>query len=230
MTDRPIIFSAPMIRALLEGRKTQTRRLLKPQFPDAVNRVGHTCFTPDRHISGRGSHAGVEWFRKLPFAPGDRLWVRETFARAWETDGSGNPAAAEKTYYRADGEPFDSYEMPDGSVRAGIPWKSPIHMPRWASRLTLTVTDVRVQRLQEISEEDAVAEGVGLYVPGHGFITESELRADPGYSNFLAPRMGFEAVWSEIHGPDAWDANPWVAAIGFTVHRCNIDRMGNDRT
>jgi hypothetical protein len=103
--------------------------------------------------------------------------------------------------------------------------KPSIHMPRWASRLTLTVTDARVQRLQEISEADAVAEGAGFYVPGHGFITEADLRADPGYSNFLAPRMGFEAIWASIHGPDAWDANPWVAALTFTVHRCNIDQM-----
>lgn len=213
MTYRPIIFSAPMIRALLEGRKTQTRRLLKPKFPDAVNRVCYTCFTPDRHISGRGSQAGVEWFRKLPFAPGDRLWVRETFARAWETDGSGNPATAETTYYRADGEPFDSYEMPDGSVRDGIPWKSPIHMPRWASRLTLTVTDVRVQRLQEISEADAQAEGAKPFTGAEqSYVTD------------------FRRIWNSIHGPDAWDANPWVAAISFTAHRCNIDRMGNDKT
>ena len=93
-------------------------------------------------------------------------------------------------------------------VRTGGKWKSPIHMPRWASRLTLVVTDVRVQRLHSINEADAIREGVTL-------IEES----------LENPRDAFVLLWNSIHGPEAWALNPWVAALTFTVHRCNIDQM-----
>ncbi len=88
-------------------------------------------------------------------------------------------------------------------------------MPRWASRLTLTVTDVRVQRLQEISEEDALTQKAFRYEAADA----CALRVAA-----ILPRA-FRDLWNSIHGPDAWDANPWVAAISFTVHRCNIDTM-----
>lgn len=218
MSDRPISFSAPMVLALLDGRKTQTRRVLK-DGPDGY-----------WHVDPNPRGEGLAWVApegapsipiKLPYGPGDRLWVRE----AWADDAEAQFEPQKRgTYYRADP---DAEDIAEGNRSCGIPhdWRPSIHMARWRSRLTLTVTDVRVQRLHEISEADARAEGTGLYVPGHGFITESDLHADPGYSNFLAPRMGFEAIWSEIYGPNAWDQNPWVVALTFDVHRCNIDHM-----
>lgn len=204
MTDRPIIFSAPMIRALLDGRKTQDRRVLKPQpFPCAD---GWGCV--DRN------GAPQKWLPCLPklhpYAPGDRLWVRE----AWRVDAEWDDCpprefdGADAIHYEADseqrlhlwGNPFTPGRL-----------RSPIHMSRWASRLTLLVTEVRVQRLQDISAEDVTAEGI------------------PFESDALAPYewsvSRFADIWNSIHGPDAWDANPWVAAISFTVHRCNIDTM-----
>lgn len=199
MTDRPIIFSGPMVRALLDGRKTQTRRVLKPQPPEwvsglmqpyryprtEVDRYGEEY--PGKEIFGACTPDG-EWGVEIQFEPGDRLWVRETWRSA-----SMRP---DDVIYRADAE----------SV---IAWRSPIHMPRWASRLTLAVTDVRVQRLHEISRGDATDEG----------------RPFPNMAAGPDPRDWFSGLWNDIHGPDAWAANPWVAAISFTVHRCNIDAM-----
>ena len=202
MTDRPIIFSAPMIRALLDGRKTQTRRVLKPQpFPCAD---GWGCV--DRN------GAPQKWLPCLPklhpYTPGDRLWVKE--AHAFDIEAN-TVDEREIIWYRAT-QHVDE-----------VHWRSPIHMPRWASRLTLHVTDVRVQRLQEIGFDDCRAEG-----------------ADPLWREYIHPQQcpeprcdgvhygekwHFRSIWNGIHGPDAWDANPWVAAISFTARRCNIDTM-----
>lgn len=211
MPERPIIFSGPMVLAVLEGRKTQTRRVLNPQ-PETR-----------RFCTACGLHEG-EWAAceapecgdltepqpvslRLPYAVGDRLWVRERFSgphdyekerwppRAWFT---GDPI-----WYWADGNPV------------GGDWTRPkpsIHMPRWASRITLEVTDVRVQRLQEISEEDAVAEGFGkpfvvLPDPEDGRLEE--------WPAFASPRKCFAHYWGHLHGPGSWETNPWVVAIGF---------------
>lgn len=199
MTDKPIIFSAPMIRALLGGRKSQTRRVLKPQpFP-----VGGPFYRPHpvtdprqwHSVSARGFIVNIQ---TLPYAPGDRLWVRE----ACHIDG-------DQTTYRAD--------MPAGCDTRGWGWKTSIFMPRWASRLTLTVTDVRVQRVREISEADAAAEGAD-------YRTERGKAEIPG----LTAKAQFEVIWDDINGERGfgWDANPWVVALTFDVHRCNIDDMG----
>jgi hypothetical protein len=201
MTERPIIFSAPMVRAILEGRKTQTRRVLKPQ-PSQVS----------------GSNVWFDWQPgkepPKPYCkPGDMLWVRETIElRKLPGNIFYSPV------YRADGA-----HVMDGAHRASNHEfmrhlvHSPIHMPRWASRITLIVEDVRVQRLQDISEEDAMAEGVDAYLPGHGCATEVEARAlrAEGYPYSPSYRDGFGVLWTTIHGPGAWDANPWVAAITF---------------
>lgn len=192
MTDKPIIFSAPMVRALLAGTKTQTRRVLKPQpvwdngALGIEDKAGRWIFCANTE---RGFAEGLPRSRfKMPYAPGDRLWVRE----AWASDGMVGVR-----YYATD----DVHELRRK--------RSPIHMPRWASRLTLLVTDVRVQRLQEISRGDAMEEGCPF----------ANMADGPN------PRDWYRDIWNSIHGPDAWDANPWVAAISFTVHRCNIDTM-----
>ena len=141
---------------------------------------------------------------KIPYAVGDRLWVRETWAMACELDGNDQPASEMRTCYRADGEPFDRWLDPDtGEWRDGIKWRSPIHMPRWASRITLTVTAVKVERVQDISRDDVIAEGCAEYegYPVSGMVA--------GY------HQPFAQLWNTIHGPDAWDRNDWVQAISF---------------
>ena len=201
MTDKPIIFSAPMVRALIEGRKTQTRRVLKPQ---PVPCLSWSPPPPGTYPSAKG------WSR-IPYAPGDRLWVKEavTWVSAWGWR------------YRADNDDL-SEKREQGEVGR---WRSPIHMPRWASRLTLTVTDVRVQRLRDISEADAVAEGVERLVGSKGPNHFSRQICGKWSGSFNAPTAQevYANLWNSIHGPDAWERNPWVAAYTFTVQRGNID-------
>jgi len=183
MTARPILFSAPMIRALLEGRKTQTRRVLKPQ--------------PDRTSDPSGMGRLQE---KRPYALGDRLYVKER--AAW--------LSRQGWRYMADND-----DLTDAIDQGELgKWCSPIHMPRRASRLTLVVTDVRVQRLQDISGKDAIAEGCAGWA-----MADYESRTPVGE---------FRDIWNSLHGLDAWDQNPWVCALTFTVHRCNIDQMEGD--
>lgn len=186
--ERPILFSGPMVRAILEGRKTQTRRLLKPQPPEDVGELVVDFYHPtivvkDEEQPGERTFgvfsADGEWAQKCPYgAPGDRLWVRETW-REVQSDTSTS------LYYRADEEWHE---------KAG--WRPSIHMPRWASRITLEATDVRVQRLQDISEEDAKAEGA------------DDIR-------YRTAKECFSDLWDSIHGDGAWAANPWVWAITF---------------
>ena len=193
MADRPIICSAPMVQALLAGRKTMTRRVLKPQ-PGFTGKMWH--------IAGRGGGCFVSEETEIadaaldhiPFAIGDRLWCRE--AHWFTDDGDSVPVAGNE------------------QASEGEQLRSPIHMPRWASRLTLVVTDVRVQRVQDISEDDAIAEGIEATR-----VTEAEILAMP----LALP--GFRSLWNRIHGPDAWERNDWVAAVTFTTHQCNIDQM-----
>ena len=203
MTDRPIIFSAPMVRALLDGRKTMTRRLAWiGGGPTVVVSCG------DTHGISRGRHSSP-WQR---VKPGDRLWVREAWSSlprtAYHLPKTVDPSDADMAaYYRAD---FD---------RSGRPiWRPSIHMPRWASRLTLIVTATKIERLQKICEADARAEGVEPQI----------MHATFGYG---APNSGdahdyargFADLWDEINGPGSWYANPEIVAITFRVVRSNID-------
>ncbi len=199
MTDRPIIFSAPMVNAILSGRKSMTRRILKPPY-GTLEYLGNGNWKP----------ICTRFFR------GDRLWCREGLVCATENMGEF-ASFADVVCYAEDGSTaLRDYQM------VKWPWKRETlnarFMPRWASRLTLIVTDVRVQRLQDISNEDAIAEGTEPH--GHAFT---------GYGKqsdvWMAPYYNFAILWTSIHGPDAWDANPWVAAISFETHKCNIDQM-----
>lgn len=196
MTDKPILFSAPMVRALLEGRKTQTRRILNPQPGDDIDNAGD-CETIIDMATGQEIHAR--------FAVGDRLYVREEWftTPAYDDLAPSEMGGDEPLRYKADDATFNWTEADGSRVgrrRAGM------HMPRWASRLTLTVTEVRVERLQECSEVDAVQEGVTL-------IDES----------CEDPVEAYAALWNSINGAGAWEANPWVAAVTFTVEQRNID-------
>lgn len=215
MTDRPIIFNGAMVRALLTGTKTQTRRIAKIT---AVMGNKVAIESPDeklieledgefrRGIFHYESTSALSGPYRLPYAVGDRLWVREAFAvLADKPRGSW--------IYRADSE-----EARSAGPRVDVRWKPSIHMPRWASRLTLPVTDVRVQRLQQISEEDAIAEGA----PCCTMDDDGRFYEDADRGN---RRLGFAGLWDSLHGSGAWDANPWIVALTFEVERSNIDEV-----
>lgn len=186
--ERPIIFAAESVRAILEGRKTQTRRIVKGC---ALKWLGPSMFVPEYVANPENS--------LCPYGvPGDRLWVREAFRQG---DGSMS------VHYRAD---------PDEV--SGGPWRPSIHMPRWASRLTLEIMEVRVQRLQEISEEDARAEGVQA-LPLQGPYAGRWWTADVSAGLRLHGRsaeQAFNLAWESINWKRApWASNPWVWAIAF---------------
>jgi len=210
MADKGIIFSAPMVRALLDGTKTQTRRLYKARFGmgEPVNLKDHGI----GDYSGRtndpaswgfpcaedgGDMPLSSWPETSGYAPADRLYVRE----AWRVSSAQNDLAGSNlpggltVEYPADGSGYL-----DGRYRHAR------FMPRQFSRLTLTVTDVRVQRLREISEADAIAEGV-------------EMVARRNY------RDGYAVLWNSLHTEpgETWEANPWIVAVSFDVGKHNID-------
>lgn len=190
MKERPILFSGDMVRALLAGRKTQTRRVVKPQ-PECLRDVQALQFhvaTGEPLAIGKGCPYG---------APGDRLWVRETHL-----------PTASGVYYRADFSEFEA--AGHGAMYGG--WKPSIHMPRWASRLTLEIVAVRVERLQDISEADARAEG--LY--SNPKYTHAVLYTWDGVQgNSNNPRYAYQLLWESIKGPGSWALNPWVWVIEF---------------
>lgn len=212
---KPILFSAPMVRALLAGTKTQTRRIIT-QRGNAPSLFDGTW--SDSYVLDPGNASWRE--RGVRIQPGDRLWVREAWAPldALTHGDPGVTALADRGFYRADNSTMD------GEISR---WRPSIHLPRWASRLTLIVTDVRVQRLQNISEEDARAEGCDQALADA--IMEPEELAVFAATHILAPRARariiFETLWEQINGAGSWAANPWVAAYTFTVHHQNIDAL-----
>lgn len=213
MTSKPILFSGPMVRAILDERKHQTRRVLKPQPVDPWYWPGDEVDPEsgwfDRLEQGRepcGAPAR-EYTPpiKLPYALGDLLWCRETWVHTgdgvWTVSDAMRWPGRSLIKYRADGEaPSDQ-------------WFPSIHMPRWASRLTLEVTDVRIERIQQISEVDAFAEGC------HGLVD--------GLPHRTGCRRNFAKLWDSLNAKRGygWDANPWVCAVTFKAHHCNVDAM-----
>lgn len=180
MKDRPIIFSGAMVRAILDGTKTQTRRVIR--LGRGVSILG------DGNLAQRDDH-------RCPYGePGDRLWVKETHQIRQRVIGSRLTARTETwVNYRADAENVER-------------WRPSIYMPRWASRITLELTDVRVQRVQSISEEDARAEGAPALAEG----------VDDAAAFGLRHTVGFARLWDSINLDRApWAANPWVWALTF---------------
>jgi hypothetical protein len=234
--ERPILFSVPMVRALLEGRKTQTRRAIKTFRCGGLDNCVRlsTGGYAELQDEGLGYHpVGTEW--KLapserindwcPYgSPGERLWVRETYA-IMSTDGHTASVAyrermpAGKTLADTDGG-LDLIELStDELIWAdahidGERWRPSIFMPRWASRITLEITEVRVQRLQEITEDDAKAEGAEWY----GF-ADLKPNGDLRDGESVAYRAGFHDLWQSINGEESWKSNPWVWAITFKAVR-----------
>lgn len=233
MKERPILMSAPMIRATLSGSKTQTRRVVKQD----LQRLGDGDWYAFDHkginyrVNARHTTVAA-WAHLLQFCPyghpGDRLWVREAFRFLDSFDGdspntvgdrcliAGYPKPWAPTHYEADGwrDNWMNVGTSPGSVTAGK-LRPGIHMPRWASRITLEIVSVRVERLQDISEEDAAAEGVYREpedeIPFNG----------PWYINagdsqgYATAKSCYEALWDSINSEGSWEKNPWVWVIEF---------------
>jgi hypothetical protein len=223
LRQRPILFSGPMVRALLSGTKTQTRRIVKPQPHHGP--VGEMVHLGDGGWAMDDGDLSGHW--QCPYGvPGDLLIVRETF-RLPDTFDPHSPAAA-KLMVGSDRSPNVFY-LADSSVRSagsytGSPGKTrvSIHMPRWASRLTLEITDVRVERLQDISEADAVAEGVSNSMDACGRMFWT---APPSDDFINSARFAYLRLWDAINGDGSAAANPWVWAVSFKVHAANVDQM-----
>lgn len=218
MADKGIIFSAPMVRALLAGSKTQTRRLIKPQ---------------PLFLSGLGKriYADQDWKKSwngtcdddLPYATGDRLYVRESYWQRghWQPVPGQRTKAGQQKWAFVPADSVIRFDQP-ADFRLGRHHKDPAtviwhkrlgrFMPRELSRLWLNVTDVRVQRLQDISAADAMAEGIDSAAIAH----------------FGDPVRAYAALWNSLHGAEneqSWEANPWIVAISFGVNRGNIDQF-----
>ncbi|HYE17982.1 MAG TPA: hypothetical protein VEA69_06040 [Tepidisphaeraceae bacterium] len=219
--ERPILFSGEMVRAILAGRKTQTRRIVKPQPFPADRGPGALIPTHEGDwiwpYPGGGPSFRVSckpngpdgWNEFCPYGRvGDRLWVREKFTLPpGEKTSKWTQRAQDGVNYAANGDFYD-----DGRIV-----RSSIHMPRWASRLTLEVTDVRVQRVREISEGDAIAEGM-KFLGGMADNYDEAPWADPGDPAEFAwrwARGAFAAAWKRINGDGSWESNPFVWAITF---------------
>lgn len=215
MTDRPILFSGPMVRALLDGRKTQTRRVHFTQDPEFRRTCDEGC---DSRLAGMcllpKAACGRRRVTDARIAVGDRLWVRE----AWRSSSAHNDLAprdiplGDRVEYAADPE----------RIVTGKPRPS-MFMPRWASRLTLLVSEVRVERLQNISEADARAEGFPISAAGTPY-TSPPPKADSwqGYAT-----ASFFLTWNALNSARGYgvEANPWVVAVTFDVVEANIDTL-----
>jgi hypothetical protein len=219
--ERPILFSAPMVRAIREGRKTVTRRIVKP-WQEPKREDDGTWFAVaqrDRRygFGVSGDDAG-ECARALaqsgccPYgSAGERLWVRETHfindyreAKVPEAERVGT-----EIVYRAD--PLPCWEGEESEIR----WRPSIFMPRWASRILLEITDVRVEQLQDISDSQIKCEGIDLDA-----LTDGEDRYDMCHSGSSAEgrptlRTAWRDLWQSLNGPGSWDANPWVWVVEF---------------
>lgn len=221
--ERPILFSGEMVRAILEGRKTQTRRVVKPQPPDdyrsmvsACDNVGGWWFSDMPPKSGSFCVSEFnKWtniYPRCPFgAPGDRLWVRETFyCDDYRYPDAPHDELLEVMEYRASHD-CSNWEAgcPCHSTEGGG-WTPSIHMPRWVSRITLEITDVRVERLQAISPGDLSAEG---------FPKDDSQPHDGVRLTFHGRKLCFAELWDRLNEKRgfSWDSNPWVWVIEFFV-------------
>lgn len=214
MKERPILFSGPMVRALLSGTKTQTRRVVKPRHDRDIG-----CELAPNELAGEVNSGS---YRNAPWAPGDRLWVRETFAgplvsmEHWEA--VNHPSEIEKPEfceYAADGGPAPEYMDADDNLRRR--WTPSIHMPRWASRITLEVTGVRVERLQDISAADAIAEGIERLEDFFGCPCWKAYGEPEGSDLVLPddPIGSYRSLWESINGLESWEGNPRVWVVEF---------------
>ena len=198
--ERPILFSGPMVRAILEGRKTQTRRIVKKEPPTVISNIrtpGEKVIVPEW------------WFSYCPYGqPGDRLWVRE---KTWFRKDDGLTTYADGSFRTHPTAIIGSKVFPDNisgwpdeAKSRGFKPVPSIHMLRWQSRITLEITGVRVERLIDISEADAAAEGLGF---------DSNLMGP--WEGHATARDAFRSLWESINGPESWALNPFVWVLEF---------------
>jgi hypothetical protein len=246
MTDIPVIMSGPMVRRTLDGLKTNTRRLLYAERKARGGRVpGSASFVPTHPAPPGNPMKGTYWALSVwhKVQVGDRLWVRENWRTSRKYDGvkpADLPERDVTVLFEAGGSIANHEDgwRPDTWPQAGaLPdWagklRSAIHMPRWASRLALVVTATKIERLQDISDADAQAEGARRFddIPGTHPYPASEGRWSmemPTSTNTClgSARAAFGNYWVRLHGPHSWHDNPWVVAVAFTARRQNIDAM-----
>ncbi|MBG4448674.1 hypothetical protein I5F71_03060 [Pseudomonas aeruginosa] len=230
MKERPILFSGPMVRAILEGRKTVTRRALNARSLKLIEcgaQAGECHYLPD---SGPLHPNSVQYYADFcPYGqPGDQLWVRETWgviSHSWDEHGDmtdwipdrpatpirelpfGRGYYSGHTIYAADG-PMEWSGDEDGGGEPRSAWKPSIHMPRAASRILLEITAARVERLHDITEQQAIEEGVHRDV-------RKWFKSDEGGFAHNSATDAFADLWCSINGAESWGANPWVWAVEF---------------
>ena len=212
-TEHPILFSGPMVRAILEGRKTQTRRTngfhMKWLNKDP-NNFRHKNFKLADKFEFWDIKNGVCQFAESPFQPGDTLWVRERFCE---------PNTGEYLYMADHVRGSEMGCIAAGLALEGVRWRPSIHMPRRASRIALLVEDVRVERLQDISEEDAMAEGVKITISGDFTLTTRFMNYTKKGDHASSAIASYSTLWNSLNAARGlgWDANPWVFAYKFSV-------------
>ncbi|SOC37039.1 hypothetical protein SAMN05892877_103383 [Rhizobium subbaraonis] len=251
MADRPILFSAPMVRALLDGRKTQTRRVINfaniEKVLDfvkvATDAAGHAVYemkgADDQFVTRPASKGLVDYHFSPRIAVGDRLYVREAWRVAQRWNGTAPRDLSPRTMTvfgeaggsianqdsRDDWRPSAWPELGNLPAWAGK-FRQAMHMPRWASRITLLVDDIKVERLQDLSEQDAFAEGVWHGGTFNRFADDLAASAIPGRW-FPTATDWYRDLWKRLNGPGSWAANPWVVAYTFRVVMGNIDEIGS---
>ena len=194
----PILFSTPMVQAIIEGRKTMTRRVMKPSLIESDN-----CFHWNRWINQPFNNPECSPYGKV----GDVLWVRETFVDVVVSDGK------EVFIYKADDDFYKD------TIINWKGWKPSLFMPKAACRIFLKITEIRVERLQDITNEDSLKEGIEIGETVKSPLSDNNLQT---YKNYLsdefkwyAPKLSFNTLWKSINGKDSWEANPWVWVICF---------------
>lgn len=218
MSEKPILMSGPMVRAILEGRKSQTRRTIKPQ-PQPNGGIGlhpvEPYLTPSERwtwvLAGTGMGDGTSG-NPCPYgSDGDRLWVKET----WKPDPSfGYPPKTKPTEIDEGTNILYRATLPEDHPKAlWQNWRPSLFMLHWMSRITLEITSIRVEQLQDISEEDAIAEGADLGVSGYCGVDQFTGAAIESMSH----KAGYCTLWESINGPGSWEANPWVWVIEFKM-------------
>lgn len=208
MKEYPILYSTPMIQAKLAGRKTQTRRIIKVQPEEQL----HPCGSSKWYWSTNPSDLKIPYV-KCPYGQiGDLIWARESWAYAEDEFGNHssttNGDCFGKFLYKANGD--DNHDR----------WKPSIHMPKEASRIWERITDIRVERLQDISEGDAIAEGIqpllasGAQLATHGRLYKHYTEHQEGlFGTGLKPVKSYQTLWESINGDGSWDLSPWVWVI-----------------
>ena len=211
MREHQLLMKGPLVRATLAGLKTQTRRPIKPQPDEDILDVRYDAIADlwlgNTHEDNDLGYTS-SWAARCPLGKaGDRLWVRETWclasAESETTPTDLRPMRGSRWCYYYATEPDVEHE--EGGNRS--PWRPSIHMPRWACRLVLPLVSVRVERVQDITEEDAKAEGVERISAGPGW--ECWMGYGPS-SSCKTARDSYRSLWISIYGEESWDANPWV--------------------